>query len=70
METCSMTKSDDRPAQYVLDLLIVARDSVEVAHDDEHIFLWCLVGDTLKLKVELFALFIASGRVRSIYLDD
>ncbi|KAK2721094.1 hypothetical protein QYM36_003388 [Artemia franciscana] len=50
--------------------LIVARDSVEVTHDDEHIFLWCLVGDTLKLKEELFALFIASSRVSSIYLDD
>ena len=50
--------------------LIVAHDSVDVAHDDEYIFLWCLVGDTLKLKVELFAFFIASGRVRSIYLDD
>ncbi|KAK2723405.1 hypothetical protein QYM36_001916, partial [Artemia franciscana] len=50
--------------------LIVVRDIVEAAHDDEHIFLWCLVGDTLKLKVELFAFFIASGRVRSIYLDD
>ncbi|KAK2704215.1 hypothetical protein QYM36_017513, partial [Artemia franciscana] len=50
--------------------LIVARDSVEVAHDDEHIFLWCLVGDTLKLKVELFAFFIASSSVKSIYLDD
>ncbi|KAK2727653.1 hypothetical protein QYM36_008215 [Artemia franciscana] len=50
--------------------LIVARDSVEVAHDDEHIFFWCLVGDTLKFKVELFAFFIASSRVRRIYLDD
>ncbi|KAK2702288.1 hypothetical protein QYM36_019100, partial [Artemia franciscana] len=49
--------------------LIAARDSVEVTHDDEHIFVWCLVDDTLKLNIELIAFFIASSRIRRIYLD-
>ncbi|KAK2702176.1 hypothetical protein QYM36_019211, partial [Artemia franciscana] len=69
-ETSSSAYDTDNAACSSMINLIVARDSVGVAHDDENIFVWRLVGDTLKLKVELIAFFLASSRMRSIYLDD